>query len=388
MSAVTYGLLVIGSGPAGVSAAAAFREHSPDGSILILSADPDMPYARPPLSKDYLQGDTDDIALHPPSWYDDRGIELRLGVAADKLDADGHTVTAGARRFEYRKLVLATGATPVPLPVPGGARARQLRSAGDAAALRSAAATAKSAVVIGAGFIGCEAAASLAVQGLSVTIVAPDRAPQAKRLGEDAGGRLRALVQDTGARFLGGVTVNGIDNDGVRLDDGTTITADLILAATGAAPQSGLAEAAGLEICQSRVVVDSAMRTSAPDVFAAGDVALADNETAGRHLAVEHWQDADDQGAIAGTAAAGGAAVWDSVPGFWSTIGEATIKYHAWGDGYERARVVPRDGGGFTVWYSNRNEEVVGVLTHHADEDYDAGEQLIGRRPPLTPHIR
>ncbi|CAN5316120.1 FAD-dependent oxidoreductase [soil metagenome] len=388
MSAVTYGLLVIGSGPAGVSAAAAFREHSPDGSILILSADPDMPYARPPLSKDYLQGDTDDIALHPPSWYDDRGIELRLGVAADKLDADGHTVTAGARRFEYRKLVLANGATPVPLPVPGGARARQLRSAGDAAALRSAAATAKSAVVIGAGFIGCEAAASLAVQGLSVTIVAPDRAPQAKRLGEDAGGRLRALVQDTGARFLGGVTVNGIDNDGVRLDDGTTITADLILAATGAAPQSGLAEAAGLEICQSRVVVDSAMRTSAPDVFAAGDVALADNETTGRHLAVEHWQDADDQGAIAGTAAAGGAAVWDSVPGFWSTIGEATIKYHAWGDGYERARVVARDGGGFTVWYSNRNEEVVGVLTHHADEDYDAGEQLISRRSPLTPHIR
>jgi 3-phenylpropionate/trans-cinnamate dioxygenase ferredoxin reductase component len=385
---VTYGLVVIGSGPAGISAAEAFREHCPDASILVLSTDPEKPYARPPLSKDYLQGKTDDIALHPPQWYHDRAIELRHAVTVGHLDIEHRTVTAGGRRIEYQALVLASGAAPVPLPVPGGEHARHLRSATDAAALRAAASRATTVVVIGAGFIGCEAAASLAVQGLSVTLVAPEPAPQVTRLGDDAGRRLRALVEAAGVQFRGGVEVSALEGDSVRLGDGSAVDADLILAATGVAPQSDLAEAAGLEVRESRIVVGSDMRTSAPDVYAAGDVALAYNKTAGRHVAVEHWQDADDQGAIAGTVAAGAAASWDSVPGFWSTIGALTIKYHAWGDGYDRAKVVDHDGGGFTVWYTTGPDDVVvGVLTHDADEDYDTGGKLIEQRSPLSAHI-
>ena len=388
MIPVAHGLVVIGSGPAGVSAAEAFREHSPDASIVILSTDPEEPYARPPLSKDYLQGKTDDIALHPPQWYDDRAIELRHGVTVEHLDIERRTVTAGGLRFEYQALVLAGGAAPVPLPVPGGEHARHLRSATDAAALRAAASRASTAVVIGAGFIGCEAAASLAAQGLSVTLVAPEPAPQVKRLGDDAGRRLRALVEAAGVQFRGGVEVSALESNTVRLGDGSAVDADLILAATGVAPQSDLAEAAGLEVRESRIVVGSDMRTSAPDVYAAGDVALAYNETAGRYVAVEHWQDAEDQGAIAGTVDAGAAACWDSVPGFWSTIGASTIKYHAWGDGYERARMQDHDGGGFTVWYTTGHEDVVvGVLTHDADEDYDAGGKLIEQHSPLSAHI-
>jgi 3-phenylpropionate/trans-cinnamate dioxygenase ferredoxin reductase subunit len=127
--------------------------------------------------------------------------------------------------------------------------------------------------------------------------------------------------------------------------------------------------------------VDAQLRTSAENTFAAGDVALAHNTTAGRPLAVEHWQDAVDQGQIAGAAAAGQAGRWDSVPGFWTTIGDATLKYHAWGDGFERARFVEH-ADGFTVWYEKAGE-AVGVLTHNADDDYDRGEELIQHHKPI-----
>lgn len=384
------GLLVVGSGPAGVSAAEAFRKHDPESTILILTADPELPYARPPLSKEYLQGESDDISLHPQQWYNERAIQHRHGLTVDHIDVEHRTVRAGDQEFRYGALVLASGAAPVPLPVPGGEHALQLRSATDAAMLRSAAAQAKTAVVIGAGFIGCEAAASLAAQGVSVTLVAPDSAPQIKRLGEEAGTRLRALVENAGVRYRGGVEVTAIERSSagnrVHLDDGSTIEIDLVLAATGVAPQSEFAEAAGLEVRDSRILVGSDMSTSAPGVHAAGDVALAYNQTAGRHLAVEHWQDADDQGVIAGTSAAGVTAAWDSVPGFWSSIGEATVKYHAWGDGHEHSRLVDHDGDGFTVWYTDGGV-AVGVLTYNADDDYDTGGTLIKQRSPMPARV-
>ena len=236
-------------------------------------------------------------------------------------------------------------------------------------------------MVIGAGFIGCEAAASLAMRGLSVTLVAPDRVPQEKRLGADAGERLLDLVTGTGVRYVGGASVAAIDDDGVRLDDGVTIDCDLVLAATGVTPLGDLAAAAGLQMQDSRIVVGADMRTSAADVYAAGDVTFAFNAAAGRHLAVEHWQDAADHGTVAGAQAAGADATWDAVPGFWSTIGEATIKHHAWGDGYDRSRVIDHDGG-FTVWYEE-DGTAVGVLTCEADDDYDHGETLIAEGRPI-----
>ena len=259
--------------------------------------------------------------------------------------------------------------------MPGGERAHLLRSLADARRLRDSSVDAQSAVVIGAGFIGCEAAASLAMRGIPVTLVAPDAVPQEKRLGAEAGERLRRLVTSAGARYVGGVAVDAIDDGAVRLDNGVTIHCDLVLAATGVRPQSGFAEDAGLEIDDSRIVVGADMRTSAPDVYAVGDVASAYNTTAGRHIAVEHWQDAADQGEIAGAAAAGADVGWDGVPGFWTTIGDATVKYHAWGDGYDQARLIEHDDG-FTAWYE-RDGATVGVLTWNADDDYERGEALI-----------
>jgi 3-phenylpropionate/trans-cinnamate dioxygenase ferredoxin reductase component len=381
------GLIVIGSGPAGLGAAAAFRKHNTDLPVLLVSADPAVPYERPPLSKDFLRGETDEVALHPRSWYADHDIELVTGVEVDRVDPAGHFVVIDGHRRPYAALVLATGAKPSPLPVAGGEHALQLRSLADAERLRTASSGAQSAVVIGAGFIGCEAAASLAHRGVAVTLVAPEGVPQRERLGAEAGEQLLRLVEAAGARYVGGVSVDAVhDGPAVRLDNGVTIDCDVVLAATGVVPQSDLAEAAGLDIGQSRVVVGSDMATSAPGIFAVGDVALAYNTSAGRRIAVEHWQDAADHGAVAGTAAAGVDAGWDGVPGFWTTIGDADVKYHAWGDGYQNSRMLLRDGG-FTVWYE-RDGATVGVLTLNADDDYDMGERLIKDGAPVPVPMR
>ncbi|WP_159234702.1 NAD(P)/FAD-dependent oxidoreductase [Mycolicibacterium vanbaalenii] len=368
-------VIVIGSGPAGVGAAEEFRKQQADVPVRILTADCDEPYERPPLSKEFLRGETDEVSMRPSSWFAERDLELITDAPVTEIDTDARTVTAGGRRQEYRHLILASGASPRPLPVPGGGRALQLRSLQDAQRLRASSQGAQSAVVIGAGFIGCEAAASLARNGLAVTLVAPDAVPQEKRLGTEAGRRLVTLIEQTGARFSGGVRVREIRPGAVVLDDGATVEADLILAATGVEPNSAAAEAAGVPVDQSRIVVDAGMMTRTPGVSAAGDVALAFNTTAGRSLAVEHWQDAAEQGAIAGARAAGDQQSWSDVPGFWTTIGDTTLKYHAWGDGYERSRLIAH-GDGFTVWYESGGVAVA-VLTCNADDDYELGEGLI-----------
>jgi NADPH-dependent 2,4-dienoyl-CoA reductase/sulfur reductase-like enzyme len=373
-------VIIVGSGPAGVGAAESFREHDADTPVRIFSADVDLPYARPPLSKEYLRGETDDVALHPQQWFDDRAIEFRCGAPVDRVDIAERAVHVGDQRHVFDTLILACGAAPEPPPFPGGRRALLLRSLADAKALRGAAGNAGSAVVIGSGFIGCEAAASLARRGIPTTLVAPEPLPQEKRLGTQAAARLRDLVGEAGARHVGGVSVQEITDAGVRLDSGVTIDCDVVLAATGVAPQSRIAADAGLQIRESRIVVGSDMATSVPGVYAAGDVALALHEIAGRPVSIEHWQDATDQGAIAGANAAGRQVKWDGVPGFWTSIGDATLKYHAWGDGYERSRMLDH-GDSFTVWYDSGNA-VVGVLTYNADDDYDLGERLIAERRP------
>ena len=375
-------LIIVGSGPAGVGAAEAFRRRDAQTPVRILTADTDLPYARPPLSKEFLRGDTDDVALHQEEWYAEHRIELVCARVAH-IDPAARSVVVDEQRHPYSALILACGSAPTPLPVPGGEGAHLLRSLSDAKRLRTGSVDADSAVVIGAGFIGCEAAASLAMRGIPVTLVAPDTVPQEKRLGAEAGERLRRLVTSAGARYVGGVAVDAIDEGAVRLDNGVTIHCDLVLAATGVRPQIALAVEAGLKVADSRIVVGADMRTSAPEVFAAGDVASAFNTTAGRHITVEHWQDAVDQGEIAGDAAAGGDAEWDGVPGFWTTIGDATVKYHAWGDGYDHTRLIDHEDG-FTAWYG-RDGATVGVLTLNADDDYERGESLIKHSQPVCP---
>ena len=385
------GLLVIGSGPAGLAAARAYREHGGSGPVRMITADVDLPYNRPPLSKDFLRGEIeeDELSLVDADFFAEHDIEVHLGRRALAVDPGAHTVFLdGGETLGYDTLVIATGASPTPLTVPGAdaGHVLQLRSLAHARRLRAAADT-RSAVVIGSGFIGCEAAASLRHRGLAVTLVTQEAQPQQNRLGEEAADRIARWLTDDGVDLITGAEITGFDVDAhggvvVRLADHDPVSADIVLVAAGVAPNGELATGIGIGTAQGRIVVDATLRTNHPDVFAAGDVAAAHNATAGRQIPVEHWGDAEAMGEIAGTNAAGAEVEWDAVPGFWSEIGDHTLKYQAWGDGFDDVRFVSHQGGGFTAWYV-RDGRVVGVLTSDADEDYERGEKLIADHSPI-----
>jgi len=361
-SVVAAGFIAIGSGPAGLSAAETFRSRHPHIPVRILTNDAALPYAKPPLSKDYLCGREAKLDLHSPGWFARHDVELIRGITVDHIDVvHQEVVTEGGRRYPYWHLVLGCGANPVPLAIPGAEAALPLRSFADALILRMAARTADSAVVIGAGLIGCEAAATLAARGVPTTIVAAEPVPLQRRFGDEAGERVAKILLDNGVRFIGSTTVTAIDDTHVHLDTGASIDGDVVVSATGVRPDAHLAADVGLDTCDGRIVVNEHMHTSARNVYAAGDVALAYNVTAGRRIRAEHWRDAAQQGRIAGLTAAGQPASWCKIPEFSCIIGESTLKYRGWGIDYDNTRLVDhRDG--FTVYYESESD-VVGVLT-------------------------
>jgi NADPH-dependent 2,4-dienoyl-CoA reductase/sulfur reductase-like enzyme len=370
------GFIAIGSGPAGVSAAETFRSRHPHIPVRILTVDAALPYAKPPLSKDYLCGRETHLDLHSAGWFVRNNVDLIRGVTVESIDlARQEVVTAGGQRFPYWHLVVASGATPVPLDVPGGDAALRLRSFADAVALKMAARYAETAVVIGGGLIGCEAAACLAGLGVATTLVAAEPVPLFRRFGVEVGEHVAKILSDNGVRFTGGTSVAAIEDTYVRFEDDSTIPADVVIAATGVRPDIRLAEAAGLETRDGRIAVDEHMHASARNVYAAGDVALAHNLTAGRPIRAEHWRDAAHEGRIAGLTAAGVDAAWDQIPGFSCTIGDSVLKYRGWGVEYDDSRFVEHHNG-FTAWYE-ADGDLVGVLTLNADADHREADKLL-----------
>lgn len=390
----TFELLVIGSGPAGIKAASSYAKAGGSGPIGIVSADVDGPYMRPPLTKDSLV-EGPPVEPTPVGPRVPKDAELLLGTRVTALDLPNRTVTAGEETLGFRRLVVATGADPLPFPqADDDADVLRLRSLEDARTLTAAAKRSASAVVIGSGFIGCEAAASLATRGVDVTLVTPEDGPQQARLGEHVAAQITSWLTDLGVELRTGVHVTQIAAPRtVHLDDGTTLAPDMILAAIGVRPAAGdLGDTAGLQTYEGRLVADEHLQV-APAVWVAGDSARGLNATAGRALDVEHWGDALGMGDLVGRNAAAtdgsgeetgeGWAAWEDVPGFFSEIGEHTIQYAAWGDGHETAEVVERTGG-FTVWYADAADVVVGVLTYNADDDYERGRGLIAQKATLT----
>ncbi|MGV0715847.1 FAD-dependent oxidoreductase [Mycolicibacterium sp. XJ662] len=372
---VAAGFIAVGAGPAGVSAAETFRAKHRDIPVRILTDDPALPYAKPPLSKGYLCGREDKRDLHSPAWFTRNHVDLVRGVTVAAIDTDRQEViTKGGSRYPYWHLVIASGATAVRPDIPGAESALTLRTFADAVALKMAARYADSAVVIGAGLIGCEAAACLAEQGAATTLVAPEPVPLHRRFGLEAGERIAKILSDNDVRFAGETTVIGIDDTGVLLRSGEAIDADVVVTATGVRPDVTLARKAGIAVRDGRIVVDEHMRTSARNVYAAGDVALARNITAGRHIPAEHWRDAAQQGYVAGLAAAGYDARWDQVPQFSCVIGSSVLRYRGWGTGYDVSRLVDNHNG-FTVEYES-DGDVVGVLTTRASLAEAAGPRL------------
>ncbi|WP_445149663.1 NAD(P)/FAD-dependent oxidoreductase [Baekduia sp. Peel2402] len=391
-----YDLVVIGGGPAGHSATQAYRDAGGDGDVLLVAGERRAPYERPPLSKELLRGELEADALpmagDDAGFYDDRGITLRHGTAI-ALHPDRREVALEGERdaIAYKNCILALGAQPVRPPIPGadGGGVHLLRTVTDALALRDATPAGTRVVVLGSGFIGCEAAASLRHRGCTVTLVSEEPAPQQARLGDAVAARLAGWLEDEGVDARYATTIEAIEEESdhtmsVRLSTGDTLAADRVLLAAGVAPATDLAHEAGIALNDDNMILaDATMRTSAPHVLACGDCCAAEHALAGRRLHVEHWGDALAQGEVAGWTAAGRDAAWETVPGFWSTIGDRTLKYAAWGDGFSTVKVNDHDNGGaFTAWYGDDTGTCVGVLAHDRDADYDAGRRLIEQGAP------
>jgi 3-phenylpropionate/trans-cinnamate dioxygenase ferredoxin reductase subunit len=327
--------VVVGGGLAGATAATALREEGFDGRIVLVGAEPHAPYERPPLSKGYLIGSADraSVFVHPEPWYAEHRVELRRSTVVTELDRARHEVVLGDReRLGYDRLLLATGAVPRRLPVPGADQVdvRYLRTLEDSERLRADFTPGARVVVIGAGWIGLETAAAARGAGCDVVVLEHAELPLLRVLGPEVAAVFADLHRDHGVDLRFGVTLTGLRPAGtgavVVLDDGTEVAGDLVLAGVGVAPDTGLAERAGLAV-DDGVLVDAALRTADPDVFAAGDVANADHPLLGRRIRVEHWANALNQPRTAARAMLGLPASYDRLPYFFSDQYDLGMEY-------------------------------------------------------------
>jgi apoptosis-inducing factor 3 len=324
-------VVIVGAGGAGNAAAERLRREGYQGTIRMIAPEDEVPYDRPNLSKDYLAGSAPEewIPLRPPEFYAEAKIELLRGVRATAIDPKGKTVTlSDGRSLSYGALLLATGAEPIRLPIPGADRphVHVLRSLADSRAIIEAAKTAKRAVVIGASFIGLEAAAALRTRGLDVTVVAPEDRPLVKILGPELGDFLRAFHEEHGVTFRLGRKPASIEEGEVRLDDGSALPADLVVMGVGVRPRLDLAQGAGLAV-DNGVLVDEHLETSVPGIFAAGDIARWPDPWSGERIRVEHWVVAERQGQVAAGNILGRREPFDHAPFFWSQHYDVSISY-------------------------------------------------------------
>lgn len=329
--ATTERIVIVGGGAAGFAAAEMLNRRGFKGHVTILSADADVPVDRPNLSKDFLAGTAPAswMPLRPAKFYDKAGIDLRLNTVVGAIDPEGHTVTLkSGESIAYDKLLLATGAEPVRLPVEGAAEGQVhvLRTMADCKAIIEAAGGAKTALVIGASFIGLEVAASLRTRELEVHVVAPDVRPMERVLGPQMGDFVRALHEEHGVNFHLEDIVSRVDGKKATLRSGTEITADLIIAGVGVRPRLDLAEAAGLRMDRG-VVVNANLQTSHPDIYAAGDIARWPDRHTGQNIRAEHWVVATHQGQIAAENMMGKDVPYDAAPFFWSQHYDVPINY-------------------------------------------------------------
>ncbi len=324
-------IVIVGGGAAGFACAEMLRRRGYRGRLTLLSDDADAPCDRPNLSKDYLAGTAPEewIPLRPQEFYAQQGIDLRLRTQVTRLDVAARAVTTDdGRVLPFDRLLLATGAEPVRLPIPGADAPHvfTLRSLADSRAIVERARTAKSAVVLGSGFIGLEAAASLRTRGIAVHVVSLDARPLEKVLGRELGDFIRGLHESRGVSFHMSTSLASIGAHAVRLADGTELAADLVIIGVGVRPRSALAEAAGIAV-ENGILVDERMQTTVPGIFAAGDVASWRQPGSGRTNRIEHWVVAERQGQVAAENMLGADKRFVEAPFFWSAHYDTTIRY-------------------------------------------------------------
>ncbi|WP_438276267.1 FAD-dependent oxidoreductase [Nitrobacter sp.] len=343
-------IVIVGGGAAGFAAAEMLRRQDYKGEIVMLSSDDAPPVDRPNLSKDYLAGSApeDWLPLRPDDFYQQAGIDLRLGTTVNAIDPDKRQLTTTGGTVGYDRLLLATGAEPLRLPIPGAnlPHVHTLRTLKDCRAIIEAAKSASRVVVIGASFIGLEVAASLRARDIEVHVVAPELRPMERILGAEMGDFVRALHEEHGVIFHLEDTVAAIGEQKVTLGSGETLDADFVVFGVGVKPRLELAEKAGLKIDRG-VLVNEFLETSAPGIYAAGDIARWPDSHSGDNIRVEHWVVAQRQGQVAARNMLGHREKFDAVPFFWSQHYDVPINYagHAskWDDIEVDGSVADRD---------------------------------------------
>ncbi|WP_371514957.1 NAD(P)/FAD-dependent oxidoreductase [Mycobacterium sp. 1164966.3] len=360
------GIVIVGGGLGAARTAEQLRRADYTGPITIVSDEVHLPYDRPPLSKEVLRSEVDDVALKPREWYDEKDVALRLGSAAVSLDTTAQTVTlSDGSVLGYDELVIATGLVPRLIPsFPDLEGIRVLRSFDQSMALRTHASAANRVVIVGAGFIGCEVAASLRSLGVEVALVEPQPTPLAAVLGEQIGELVTRLHRAEGVDVRTGVGVAEVRGEGhvdtVVLSDGTELAADLVVVGIGSRPATEWLDGSGIEV-DNGVICDEAGRTSAPNVWALGDVASWRDPT-GHQARVEHWSNVADQARVVVPAMLGqdvpSAVV---VPYFWSDQYDVKIQCLGEPEATDIVHLVEDDGRKFLAYYE-RDGVLVGVV--------------------------
>ena len=389
---MTY--LIVGASLAGAKAAEALRAAGFDGRVVLIGAEDELPYERPPLSKEYLQGksEREKIYVHPAQWYADSEVDLRLGAVATDIDRAAHEVTlADGSRFGYTKLLVTTGSSPRRLTVPGAELdgVLYLRSVGDSDRLKGLLAEVSRIAVIGAGWIGLEVTAAARAAGVEVSLLETADLPLLRVLGPEVAQVFATLHREHGVDTRFGVQVAEITGagghaNGVMLADGSRVDADAVIAGIGITPNTELAVAAGLEV-NDGIVTNAQLRSSDPDIYAAGDVASAFHPMIGKHIRVEHWANALNQPQAAAKAMVGQDVSYDRVPYFFSDQYDLGMEYSGYVEPGRYERVVFRgdvDRREFVAFWLGTGGRVLAGMNVNVWDVTDAIQALVRSGQP------
>jgi 3-phenylpropionate/trans-cinnamate dioxygenase ferredoxin reductase subunit len=376
-------IVLVGGGLATGTAVRELRDQGYVGDLVVFAGEPHPPYERPPLSKGYLLGNepAEKALVNDVGWYAEHDVDLRTGVTVDAIDPGARTLTAGGEELTWSGLLLATGATPrrLALADDSGAPVHYLRTLDDSTALKAQLTSGARIGIIGGGWIGLEVASAARQAGAEVVVLEALEQPLLNVVGPEVGALFAQLHREKGVDVRTGVrieTISGTDSDGVTigLAGGDTLAVDRLVVGVGVAPTADLAGAAGLAV-DNGILVDSGLRTSAPGVFAAGDVANVDHPVLGHRVRVEHWDTAIKHGKVAAANLLGGDAVADDLPYFFTDQYALGVEYvgHPGPDGFDRVVITgdaegPVEGRTFRVWWLRGDRVVAGMHVN----DWDA----------------